>query len=76
MSAHMKCYTIYDHPLDFPDHFVVRAWLIVSGMLEPQATDEHYLCDTLDKAREAIPEGFVRIQRDFGDDPKIVETWV
>jgi hypothetical protein len=75
-NAPMKCYTIYDHPLDFPDHFVVRAWLIVHGMSEPQATEEHYLCDTLNEARERVPDGLVCFQRNDDDDPKVVETWV
>jgi hypothetical protein len=65
-------WTIYDHPRDYPKHFVVRRWygLIPDG--------EPMLCDTLTAAREYIAEqgGCVPIARDATDDPVIIETWL
>jgi hypothetical protein len=72
----MTCYTIYDHPSDYPDHFVVRAWAILPGLSEPQPTQEHYLAESLDEARSKIPPDRVCFQREDGDDPNIVETWL
>lgn len=65
-------WTIYDHPKDWPDHFVVRRWY---GLIREEAV---ILCDTLVEAREYITEqgGSVPLQRDERDDPVIIETWL
>lgn len=67
-------YVIYDHPRDYPDHFVVRRWRVLPNRLEP---DDRFciLTNTLDLARESIPAGLVRIGRLPDDDPVIVEVW-
>lgn len=67
-------WTIYDHPSDQPDHFVVRKWVIGPGVAEP--TGEFFLCDTLEQARREIPYGLACLQRHPNDDPVIVETWI
>lgn len=63
-------FCIYDHPTDYPDHFVVRLW---DG---EEPTHTIVLADTLAEARAAIPQGLACIKRTKGDDPKIVETWI
>jgi hypothetical protein len=78
----MSMYVIYDHPKDFPAHFVVRQWKVVGPdevSKEPQvmvARDPHALTDTLEEARSALPEGLYRIPRYQGDDPVITEVWL
>ena len=72
----MKCYTVYDHPKDYPDHFVVRAWLIHPDNPEPQPTEECFLATSLEEARTFVPEGLISIPRSPGDDEPIVETWM
>jgi hypothetical protein len=72
----MKCYTIYDHPRDYPDHFVVRTWLVKPGKPEPEPTDEVRLTDTLEEARKHIPPQCVCFQRNEEDDPAVLETWL
>jgi hypothetical protein len=66
---------IYDHPRDYPDHFVVRRWFIdfkgVSAERRPLC-----VCETLEQARKSIPMGCVCFKRNAGDDPVIVETWM
>lgn len=70
----MECtYTIYDHPSDFPDKFVVRRWLLRSGEPEPGG---YFLADTLEGARAWIPSGCICIEPDPSDDANIIETWM
>lgn len=72
--AELIQWTIYDHPLDHPEHFVAREWRIGPGVAEP--TDVIVLCDTLEEARDAVPPGLVCLQRHPMDDPVIIETWL
>ncbi len=68
-------YTIYDHPKDFPDKFVVRAHIVASDGKQYASTDCQ-LADTLEEARTFVPRDKVRTARHPADDPVIVETWV
>lgn len=72
--ASLDLYTIYDHPADHPDHFVVRRWEV--GPTGVVATSDVTLHATLDAAREAIPPYLACLHRYDDDDPVIVETWV
>lgn len=67
-------YTIYEHPDDYPEKFVVRAWFIEKG--EVSAYEPVIIADNLQDARDRIPLGRTRILRTQQDDPKIVESWV
>jgi hypothetical protein len=69
-------WTIYDHPKDYPDHFIARKWLIGSKRNEPEATDEVIAKLTLDEVRYSLPPSLYCIGRQAGDDPCIVETWL
>lgn len=66
-------YTIYRHPSDFPEFYVVRRWIIDSKGFRPMLAG--CLCRTLEEARETIPEWMFCLTRDPQDDPVIVETW-
>lgn len=70
-------WTIYDHPADFPDHFVVRPHLI-NRRDGPVAACCGCLCDSLEQAREVASDDGWRhqIPRSPEDDPVIVETWL
>jgi hypothetical protein len=67
-------WTIYDHPKDFPELFVVRPFIIDGGNVRPMT-----LCitgETLEEVRRyLIPYQLTCIPRQEGDDPCIVETW-
>ena len=67
-------YTIYDHPIDYPDKFVIRKF--DSG----QPTLTAYVANTLEEARTIVrhlmPDGGFCFPRDETDDVKIVETWM
>lgn len=76
MSEEMFFYTVYDHPKDYPDHFVVRRFLITPGKAIPQP-DIYLQKDNLDELRhELFNLGLFPIGRDKSDDPVIVETWI
>lgn len=71
----MTTWTIYDHPSDYPEHFVAREFLIVPGGARPTpsvmvSTDLEWLRTTL-----LVDFGMVSLARSPEDDPTIVETW-
>lgn len=69
----LDLFVIYDHPTDYPKHFVVRRQRIKSGqilMLECE------LAETLEEARHLVPRGLTRLNRSYGDDEKIMEVWI
>jgi hypothetical protein len=61
---------IYDHPEDYPNKFVARLW---DGNVP---TEIMVTADTLDGIRAKIPNGMVRLECNWRDDPAIVETWI
>lgn len=65
-------WTVYDHPKDYPHHFVVRRWYGVTR------EDLAALCNTLVEAREhiAVQGGCMNFGREKWDDPVIIETWI
>lgn len=85
-------WVIYEHPSDFPDHFVVRRHFVLrpGGIVSPDfawrtiRTGNPYvavdrmasLAPTLDEARALLPPGLFRTDRHPEDDPKIVEVWI
>ena len=67
-------WTIYRHPLNFPQHYAVRMWTIEDeGVLMAPVV---CLCDTLEEARECVPAGAILFPRETHDDPVIVESWI
>lgn len=65
-------WTIYDHPRDYPEHFVVRLWY---GLVCEQCVA---LFATAHEAREYIhSQGtWFCMRRAPTDDPKILESWL
>lgn len=70
----LEIWTIYDRPDDYPSKFVVRKFDIVGQMIMP--TEEINLADTVDEARELVPEGLCLIPRSPEDHINVVESWV
>lgn len=69
----MNLWTIYDHPSDAPNHFVLRRFEIIDGQPLPREASRHA---TLEEAREQVPLGLIRMVRDERDDPTVVETYL
>lgn len=71
----MEAYVIYKRPMDYPDNFVVRCYMIGKAKLFID-TIPHLVCDTLEEARQSIPHGLVRTEREDKDALCVVETWI
>lgn len=67
---------VYDHPLDFPDSFVARAYDVSHQKQKVIPTDLIMLGSTLNDIRKGIPDNFFRLERSALDDENIVESWV
>lgn len=67
-------FTIYDHPKDYPDFFVVRQWEADANGCRPKAWFR--IGKTIEAVREYLPFGVTLIGRDPSDDPVIAETWI
>lgn len=68
-------YVITFNPSDFPGLYVVREWLVqVEGDIIARGLIG--TAETLDQARDFIPDGYFKMSRHLFDDPVIVETWL
>ena len=67
-------WTIYDHPFDYPNSWVMRKWFVTAKGAIPD--QEVLLANDIDTLRTALPPGMVRLCRNKNDDPAIVESWV
>ena len=73
----ISMWAVYDHPSDYPEHWVARRFDIFHGISEPVPNREHFFtADTLEEIRNLIPSGLVCLTRSEGDDPCITETWL
>jgi hypothetical protein len=72
----LSIWVIYDHPEDYPDHWVVRRQQIQALRQDIATYGLPILCQTLDEARQRIPPGRTRIVRHPQDVPCIYETWI
>lgn len=81
-NAGLRMWTIHDHPLDFPEHWVVRPCRVVreelsrdgSGVIQAPRC---WPFDTLEQCHEFLePFGLTRIQQGDPVEPNIAEVWV
>lgn len=72
----LNIWTVYDHPTDFPDNYVVRRAETLTAP-EPILTGDILLFTDLEVLRETMLTcGLVCLTRNDGDDPVILETWL
>jgi len=74
----MITYTVYDHPEDYPDHYVVRRFFIEAGNPNPIPEEDIFMqSGDLQEIRETLlGKDLVCVGRVKEDDSKIVETWI
>lgn len=67
----IDCWVIYDHPKDYPDHFVARRFM------HDRPTPDIRLSESLEELRLWMRKRrLMCFHRAIEDDPKIVETWL
>ena len=73
----VRMYAIYDHPTDYPNHWVVRGWEVIDGLKEPQPDAEPILCEDVEEARnhvrKLLPYALLIDTKD--PDPHLFEVW-
>jgi hypothetical protein len=71
----LPVYTIFDHPLDYPDHFVLRvSYALRTG--QPIPGELIGIAKTLEGARKMLPPGLTCVGREAADEVQIVESWL
>lgn len=66
-------WTIYDRPLDYPEHIVMRRWYVSGDKTRPGPCE---IFDTVQEARSRLPLGLTNLRRRAEDDKTIIESWV
>lgn len=76
MSDHLYIYTVYDHPTDIPNFFVVKRWLITN--IGPVQDPDFILQDIdLEVLRDfLVRRGLTLLPRERADDPVIIENYI
>jgi hypothetical protein len=72
--SQLLIWTIYDHPLDYPEWFVARPQIIRPKTSGP--IPMHLMAKELNTLRALLPDGLVCLNRQPTDDPFILEVWV
>jgi hypothetical protein len=71
----LPMWVVYDHPSDYPEHYVARQHIV--GIDGEEPTDRMMASFTLDSIRTELADlGLICVTRSEGDDPVIVETWL
>lgn len=70
MKEECTLWAIYKHPLDYPDKYVARKFIL------DRPTSETIIGNTLEEVRIGIPKGLTRFLPEKEDDRVIVEIWM
>jgi len=70
---------VYDHPSDFPEHYVARLWHVEPGYVTPEPANAGLLtADTdLERLRDILRGRGYTLQSSAraGWDPQVLEVW-
>lgn len=71
MTEGLPIWVVYDHPKDYPGHYVARKWV------GETPTREMIAYKDIDELRMSLlAAGLTPLSRSPEDDPSIVETWL
>jgi hypothetical protein len=71
MTQGLEIWTIYDHPVDYPDGFIARKFIY------DRPTNQVVTAPDMKTLRDHFRRwGLCRMPRDPSDPPNIVETWI
>lgn len=79
MGYELAIYTLYDHPTDYPDQFVIRRFSFdKESMIPIPDKDIFFRSISLSLCRNKMLEEMRlhRLPRDLRDDPKIIESYI
>lgn len=74
MTDGLSMWTVYDHPKDFPQHYVARCFIVDAVGVTP--TGVVLFANTLEELRAILPRDLYRMRRFEQDDANIVEVWL
>ena len=74
MGDPLIVYTVYKHPSDYPEQWVVRRSEVHPGEIRTDL-EPLIVTSSLRDARRAVPPFLYRQPRDPNDDPVIYEIW-
>ena len=66
----LEIWVIYDHPIDFPNEFVARKFIL------DKPTKDMIVMPSLDEVRKMLPPDLTRLDRCLEDDPRMIEVWL
>jgi hypothetical protein len=70
----LAIWTIYDRPKDFPDGFIARRREVSDGVSAPTRDT---ITGKLEDIRMAFwKAGLMKLSRQEGDEPQVIESWV
>ena len=70
----LAMWTIYDRPTDHPDGVIARRFEVAHGKM--LATHDTLTGDLEDIRKTLWEAGLMKLSRQEGDEPQIVESWV
>lgn len=74
-DGNLPIWTVFDHPSDFPNHYVARRF--IASKSGSEATEKVIVTLSLEALRMILQSaGLVVMMRAESDDPKIVESWL
>lgn len=68
-------YAIYERPKDYPDHYVLRRWVVTKSGLVLASPWPTCVSRTLEECQAAVPDGLVKVVPRNGD-PTIIEEYI
>ncbi len=71
----LTVWVIYDHPLDYPQGYVLRAQYAMEDQTVKVDTVAWFASNP-DDLRAIVPMGYTKLMPMQGDDPAILETWI
>lgn len=71
----LTLFVVYDHPLDYPRHYVCRVWRCYQGRVLPDP-NELLIREELEPIRQFLREMGLHRLPSADPDPHILETWL
>lgn len=71
-----RTYTLFDHPDDYPECYVLRTHAVLSGWPDPIPEGVQLFADVADAREWCVKRGLARMERHPTDPPGVIEVWL